>query len=187
VSLFEFIVGMISVILALAVAQLFVGIADLMQNRARVRFYLPHTIWVANIFLVMFLHWWSLWTFRDLSWNFAMFFFSLLGPSLLFLAATVVSPRGQTTESINLEDHFNGIRKMFFSIMVATIILISVDGPLFGTEPPINGIRIAQLTILATYVWGLFTQNKLAHFAISLVFLGSTIFVVIFRFLPGQG
>jgi hypothetical protein len=37
-SLFEFIAGMISVILALAVAHMF--------------------------------NWWSLWTFRDLSWNF---------------------------------------------------------------------------------------------------------------------
>ena len=33
-SLFEFIMGMISVILALAIAQLFVGVAELMQRRA---------------------------------------------------------------------------------------------------------------------------------------------------------
>lgn len=186
-SLFEFIVGMISVILALAVAQLFVGIADLMQNRARVKFYLPHSIWVANIFLIMFLHWWSLWTFKDLSWNFAMFFFSLLGPSLIFLAATVISPRGQTTEAIDLETHFSDIRKMFFSIMLATIVLFTLDGPLFGTEPPMNGIRVAQLTIMAMYVWGFLTRNHTAQSVVSLVVLGGAFAVVIFRFLPGQG
>lgn len=85
-SLFEFIVGMISVILALAVAQLFVGVAELVQNRARVRFFWPQGIWILNLFLITFVHWWSLWTFRDLSWNFGMFFFSLLGPSMMFFA-----------------------------------------------------------------------------------------------------
>ncbi len=66
-SLFEFIVGMISVIFALAVAQLFLGLAELVRNRARVRFFLAHGIWVVNLFLLTFLHWWTLWTFRDLS------------------------------------------------------------------------------------------------------------------------
>jgi len=75
---------MISVILALAIAQLYLGMADLLQNRARVRFFLPHTLWNINLFLLAFIHWWSLWTFRELSWNFAMFFYSLLGPSLIF-------------------------------------------------------------------------------------------------------
>ena len=73
------------------------------------------------------------------------------------------------------------------SIMLATIVLFTLDGPLFGTEPPMNGIRVAQLTIMAMYVWGLLTRNHLAQSVISLVVLGGTTAVVIFRFLPGQG
>ena len=185
-SLFEFIVGMISVILALALAQLFAGFGELIQNRERVKFYLPHSVWVANIFLLMFLHWWSLWAFKDLSWNFAMFFFSLLTPSLFFLSATIISPRGHRAETIDLEDHFNKIRKLFFSIMIATVAFASMDGPLFGTEPPINGIRIAQLTTLAAYTWGIFTRNNKAQSLIGLLALGSATAVVFLRFLPGQ-
>ena len=41
-SLFEFIVGMISVILALAIAEMFLGAARLVENRARVRFSWMH-------------------------------------------------------------------------------------------------------------------------------------------------
>ena len=44
-DIFEFIVGMISVILALAIAQLFIGVSDLIQRRYRVRFFLPHSVW----------------------------------------------------------------------------------------------------------------------------------------------
>jgi len=52
-SLFEFIVGMVSIIMALAVAQLFVGITELMQQRARVKYFLPHSIWVLDLFLMV--------------------------------------------------------------------------------------------------------------------------------------
>jgi len=186
-GLFEFIVGMISVILALAVAQLFIGIGELLQNRARVKTYLPHSIWAANLFLLMFLHWWSLWSFRELEWNFAMFFFSLLGPSLIFLATTVISPRHRSTDSVDLEVHFNDIRKLFFSIMIATILFFSLDGPLFGTEPAMNGIRMSQLAILTMFIWGYFSENRSAQIAIALAVAGGTTAVVVIRFFPGQG
>ena len=136
-SLFEFIVGMISIILALAVAQLFVGVSELMQRRARVLFFWPHGIWVVNLFMITFIHWWSLWTFRDLPWNFAMFFYSLLGPSLLFFAATMVSPRDWSSESIDLRAHFLNIRQVFLSVFM--IMLVGMGAPMtigaaFGIE-----------------------------------------------------
>ncbi len=79
-DIFEFIVGMISVILALAIAQLFIGVSDLNQRRERVKFFFPHSVWATVLFLGAFLHWWSLWTFKDQDWNFAMFFLQLAWP-----------------------------------------------------------------------------------------------------------
>jgi len=178
---------MISVILALATAQLFLGIAELLQNRTRVQFFVPHGVWLVNLFLITFLHWWSLWTFRGLSWNFGMFFFSLLGPSLMFFATTIINPRGSSQEAIDLEDYFHSIRKTYFTVMIAMLLLFSLDGPIFGTEPPLNGIRAAQATMLAMYIWGLFAESRLSQAIISLVVLGGTSAVVILRFLPGQG
>jgi hypothetical protein len=186
-SLFEFIVGMISVILALAIAQLFIGIADLLQNRNRVRFFLPHTLWNINLFLLTFVHWWSLWTFRDLSWNFAMFFYSLLGPSLIFFAATIVNPRNISRESIDLQEHYFSSRQLFLIVMILTVIAITLDGPLFGTEPPLNLLRATQVALVGFAAWGLVTENRRIHLAISLAVLGVVTSVTIIRFLPGQG
>ena len=92
-DLFEFVTGMISVTLALAAAQLFLGIAQLVQTPAKVRVSLTHGAWVAVLFLITFLHWWSLWDFRDLSWTFPMFGFSLVGPGLMFFAVVLINPR----------------------------------------------------------------------------------------------
>jgi hypothetical protein len=91
-SLFEFVIGMISVLIALAVVQLLVGIGRLVQARGKVTTYAAHSLWNMVIFVMLFLHWWSLWDFRDLAWNWAMFFFSLMGPTLSFFAATLISP-----------------------------------------------------------------------------------------------
>ena len=184
-SLFEFVVGMISVILALAAAQLFVGVAELMQRRAHVRFYLPQGIWVVNLYMIMFIHWWSLWAFRDISWNFAMFFYSLIGPSLMFFAATIISPRDQSAEVIDLKDHFLNIRQFFLSVFIVMLVLFTFDGPLFGTEEPFNVLRATQAFLFAMAVWGLVTDNSRVHLAISLAVLVAVFGFAIIRFLPG--
>lgn len=185
-SLFEFIIGMISVILALAVAELFLGVARLVENRARVRFSLAHGVWIVNLFLIMFLHWWSLWTFRALSWNFGMFFFSLLAPSLIFFAATLINPRNLTEAKIDLAAYFLDIRKVFMTVVIAMMVLSSLDGPLFGTEPAFNGLRAAQTLIIALPVWGLLSDNGRIQSAIALAVLASLCANRMIRFVPGQ-
>ena len=185
-SLFEFIVGMISVILALSVAQLFLGVADLVQQGVRVRFFLPHGLWVINLFLLAFLHWWSLWTFKELSWNFGMFFYSLTGPSLMFFACAMISPRNPTTTEIDLADYFLGIRKWFLSIIAVVMVCFSFDGPLFGTEPLLNELRAVQMSIVTISILGVFSANRLFHTAASVGVLLVLCVGVFIRFMPGQ-
>ena len=183
-TLFEFIVGMISVIFALSVAQLFVGVADLLQQGVRVRYFLPHGIWVANLFLLTFLHWWSLWTFRELTWNFGMFFYSLIGPSLMFFACTMISPRHAA--SVDVLDHFLGIRRWFLSIVAVLMLLFSFDGPLFGTEQLLNKLRAVQFSIAAIAIAGIFSANRRFHVAASIFVLLCLCAGVSIRFLPGR-
>lgn len=186
-DIFEFIVGMISVILALAIAQLFIGVSDLIQRRDRVRFFLPHSVWATVIFLIAFLHWWSLWTFKDLDWNFAMFFYSLLGPSLMFFAITILNPRDRGEDSLDLAEYFMDTRRYFLGVMLVVFLLFTFDGPLFGTERFFNSLRVVQAVGTACIFWGILSDNRRAHTIISLVVLGSLFAAVSLRFLPGQG
>ena len=185
-SLFEFIVGMVSIIMALAVAQLFVGITELMQQRARVKFFLPHGIWVVNLFLIIFVHWWSLWTFRDLEWNFAMFFYSLLGPSLMFFLATMLGPRHQGPGTIDVMAHFMNIRPYFLAVFMIMLALVTFDGPLLGTEELLNPLRAAQAFLFVIAAWGLATEKTLVHLAISVAVLIGVGAIAVIRFFPGQ-
>jgi hypothetical protein len=177
---------MISVIFALSVAQLLLGVADLLQRGARVRFFLAHSLWVINLFLLTFLHWWSLWTFRELSWNFGMFFYSLIGPSLMFFACTMISPRSTATIDVDLSDYFLRNRKWFLSILAVLLVFFSFDGPLFGTEPLLNELRAAQLSIVAISTFGIYSANRHFHKAASIGVLLILCIAVFIRFLPGQ-
>jgi hypothetical protein len=175
---------MISVILALAVAQLFLGAADLVRHRVRVRSFLGHSVWLINLFLLGFLHWWSIWAFRDLQWNFGMFFFSLIGPSLMFFAAAVLNPRDFTAESVDLAEYFLGIRRFFFVVLILMLVLFTVDGPLFGTEPAFNSARLTQVFVLIIVACGFFSNGRKGQIAISLTTLAILCALVLIRFFP---
>lgn len=184
-SLFEFVAGMISVILALSVAQLFLGVARLIQRPGHVRFFVPHAVWNANLFMITFIHWWSLWDFRDLSWTFPMFFLTLLGPSLMFFASTVINPRHLTNDRVELETHFFEVRRPFMIVFIAMMVAISIDGPLFGTEEPFNSLRLGQTLVTGAAVWGLFSTKPGAHAIAAVGALLVIVFVTFVRFIPG--
>ncbi len=185
-SLFEFISSMIGVLIALTIAQLLVSVGRLAQHRQRLRPYLPHTLWVVVIFLFSFLHWWSLWDFRDLSWNSAMFFFSLGGPLLLFFSVTLLNPEPRGTEEvIDLEAHFREVRVLFLSAVLGGLLFLTFDGPLFGTEPWFNTLRATQLLfclaiLCALVVSKTWMQVLAAATLVVLLILASAV-----RFLPG--
>lgn len=159
-SLFEFIVGMISVILALAVARLLSGVSELIQSKGNVRFALVHAVWVLNLFLLTFLHWWTLWAFRDLHWNFLMFFYGLIGPSLMFFASAMITPRIQTERTVDLNAYFLDTRRYFLPVFVVMSLFFVLDGPLFGTEKFLNTARAAQILVIAIAASGLLTASS---------------------------
>ncbi len=186
-SLFEFISSMISVLIALAVAQLLISTGRLAQSRGRVRHYLPHALWNVAIFLIAFLHWWSLWDFRDLAWNSAMFFFSLMGPLLLFFAVTLLSPAPRAEdEFIDLPAHYRGIRVLFLLVFLATLVFFTLDGPLFGTEPFFNTLRVTQMLLIACVCLCLVTERTVVQVVGSGIVVATLVYGTFVRFMPGQ-
>lgn len=186
-SLFEFISVMISVLIALGLAQLLVSQGRLAQCRERVRGYLPHTLWNVAILLVGFLHWWSLWDFRDLEWNSAMFFYSLFGPLLLFFAVTILNPEVRTeTEVIDLEKHYGTVRMLFLSTLFAALLVMTGDGPLFGTEPLFNSLRVTQAVFALCLVASMLSAQRHVQVLASATVVGLLVFATGVRFLPGM-
>ncbi len=186
-SLFEFISSMISVLIALTVAQLLVSIGRLAQHRQRVRPYLPHALWSICIFLLAFLHWWSLWDFRDLPWNSAMFFYSLMGPLLLFFSVTLLNPEpGPGDEVVDIRAHYEEVRPLFLSVLLVALLFFTFDGPLFGTEAAFNVLRLTQLLILLAIALAIFSARHGVQLVTSVSVLVILTYATTVRFLPGN-
>lgn len=184
-SLFEFIVGMISVLIALTVAQLLVGLGRLVQAPGRVRLYLPHSLWNGALFLLLYLHWWSLWDFRALEWNSAMFFFSLMGPTFAFFASTLLTPLPAGDAPVDLRAHFDRIRPLFLAVLAGGMVFMIADGPLLGTEAWLNPLRGVQAVMVSATLAGLFSARPGLQILVAAINLLALLGIGAVRFLPG--
>ena len=91
-DLFSYILILTSVIYALAIAQILEGLSRLTQSSATIRSFLPHSIWVLNLFVFIFLVWWATWEFRDIEWSFPKYVYMLIAPTALFFTCSLLLP-----------------------------------------------------------------------------------------------
>ena len=89
-DIFSFILVMVSLVLAIGVTHLVHGVASLIRLRGGTRIEPLPLVWAANLFLVAAIYWWSLWDFRSVDWRFHHFFYLLLAPALLHVAASLL-------------------------------------------------------------------------------------------------
>jgi hypothetical protein len=184
-DLFEFIIGIISVILSLALAQLFLGLASLLQRPQPVKLSLDHSTWVLTILLLTFLHWWSLWDFREIEWTYPKFLFALAAPSLMFFAATLINPKEITGDALDLADHFEKVRRPFLIVFIVMGSIMTLDGPLFGTEPVFNILRAIQIVVILCAVAALVVESRKVHVVAGMLSASVLALATAVRFAPG--
>lgn len=134
-SIFEFVSVILSVIFALCLSHLLIGVSALTKARGQIRSFVPHSIWLVATFLGAIQVWWSQWDFQALEWSFPAFFYVLLAPTLLFFAIGLLIPDRIGEEPIDLKDHFSGVRHFFLTAMLVFVVLTWLDGPLLAGQP----------------------------------------------------
>jgi hypothetical protein len=128
---FAYLAGMTSIILGLGVTRLFAGIGQSVEHRKAVRPYWVHMLWVLNLFLFITLEWWIRFRWQgQQEWNFFIFFFLVLTPSVSFLLSVILFP--SKIEETNIKQHFYHNRKWFFSVAALLPPLDAADTLLKG-------------------------------------------------------
>jgi len=184
-SLFEFISVIIAVVLALCLGQLLLGISALVKARLRVRAFLPHTIWIGLLFLLVLQHWWAQWDFRGVEWTYPSFLYVVLGPTLLFLAVSLLIPETAGHEPIDLRSHFLGVKRLFMLVMLAFVLVTWFDGALVQGQSAFGPIGWLHLGWVGVVLVGLSTQNARAHLFVALAGVALLMFATTIRFFPG--
>jgi hypothetical protein len=130
-QVFAYLAGMTSIILGLGMTRLFVGFGTTVEHRKSVRPYWVHILWVFNLLLFIALEWWIRFRWQNWQdWNFFIFLFQLLSPSVSFLLSVFLFP--STIADTDFKRHFYHNRKWFFSVAALLPLLDAADTLLKG-------------------------------------------------------
>ena len=161
-SLFEFLMVLVSLIIGLGIAELLSGVAKTIRNRETVRLYWIHAAFVVIVFLALLQSWWEIWGVRNVPvWTFIGLLMMLGGPIGLFLIAHLIFPE-RIVEADFKEYYYEKMRPVLW-VAVLTVLVSSTFRPvilgadLFALNNLSSFVLIVLLSILA------FTKKTIIH------------------------
>ena len=123
---FSYLSVLLSIILGLAIAQVLQGYRALLLARGRVRLSTPVLIWSGLLLLFVTQAWWASFGLRQrMNWDFLSFAIILLQMVLLYMLAAVIFPEVEPGDRVDLVDHFDRHRRIFYSFLIA-MLMVSV-------------------------------------------------------------
>ena len=133
-SLFEFLMVLLSIIIGLGLAEILQGIARQIRNRDSVSGYWVHAVAVCLVFVALLQQWWEIWGLQNYSgWSFLGLLMMLTGPIGLFLISYLLFP--QPVKGANYREHYYGPMRPVWWIAVLTVTLATLFRPIvFGEE-----------------------------------------------------
>ena len=170
-TIFEFLMVLVSVILALGLAQLLTGAGQRVVLGGQIRPWWVHSVWLVILGLVHVQLWWGLW-FRfnapDFGFSFLHFAYLLTGPAILFLSVYILLPGSHPDDA---EAHFFRVRRPFYFLSLVTA-LWAMAGPFIYERAVPIGFRVIQAALVALALLGLASSKRQVHSAIAPVYLG---------------
>jgi hypothetical protein len=177
---FAYLSVLTSIILALGITRVLTGIGRLLQFRGHVQLYWVHLLWSLNVFLYLVLNWWILfrWAAQG-QWNFFLFLFVLLSPTVAYLLSELLFPI-PLEDGVDFKQHFYLNHRWFFVLAALLPLIDAVDTLLKGREHFAAQGPFYVLTILLLFglnVTAAWTKRERFHEAFSIFFL---IYLLIF-------
>ncbi len=132
-SLFEFLMVLVSIIIGLGIATILTGIARLIRSRESIQGYWVHSVVVTAIFFALLQQWWEIWGLRVAAeWTFHGLLMMLTGPVGLFLIAHLLFP--EPMQGANIREYYHGAMRPIWWLGVMTVVLATLFRPLiFGS------------------------------------------------------
>jgi len=164
-SIFEFIMVMVSLILALALAQALRGATELVTSTKR---YWVHAVWLFSIVLLILFTWWSYWDWNTVSaWRLTTYLGALVFPMILFSAVYLLVPATRSGDT-DWQAHFFAVHVWFLSLMISMIVCaVAIHIWIFET-PFFHPYRLFHAGLILVYIIGLLSQSPKIHGVLSI-------------------
>lgn len=172
-SEFEYVSVLISIVLALGIAEITISWGRLLQNREYVQFSWLHGFWCVFAMFMIIQYWWGFWNYRTLEdWDLVTLVLIVLRVVSLVLCAIVITPTQIFSGNINLEDFYFENAKTFFLIGALTFAVAELtDIFLLGT-PIFHAKILVRAAGIGAAVAVALTQRKAVHRAFPLAGFG---------------
>jgi hypothetical protein len=171
---FSYLSVVTSIVIALGLTRILTGLGTMMETRDKIRPYFVHLLWALNLFLFLVLNWWILFRWESYQdWNYFLFLFILLTPTVAFLLTVLLFPTTQT-DDVDFKKHFYANHRWFFILGATLPILDFLDTYLKGydhlvSQGPLYIITITLLSGLSLIA--AFTKREKYHAIYAIFFL----------------
>ncbi len=185
-DIFEFVLVMVSLVLAIGLTSLLREVSAMISDRNTRHFELVRLTWIAILFLYVVSYWWSMWDFRAVEWTFPGYVFLLLVPTLLYIAMDLLVRCGASNGATTPAEAFEGIRVPFFATMFVVQMLGTWDDWLLSVAPIWTPLRWLQIVVIVLFAASAFISRPVAQKVIALSVLALLAFGMFgLRYLPG--
>ena len=169
---FEYVMVMVSLILALALAQTLRGLPEILTSDKR---YWPHALWLATLVLLVLQAWWAYWDFNVIEvWTVTAYIATLVMPVILFASIYLLVPATRDAD-IDWRNHFYSVRRWFFVLgILMSSMAIFVTIWYFDT-PLLHPYRVFQAIFLGIWVVGIVSASERVHKALAVLMMASLI------------
>ena len=156
-SQFEYIMVMVSLILALGVAQALRGLSEVVTSEKR---YTPHTVWIAYFAVLIIQNWWAYWDYNNVDeWRFTTYLFVLLNPITLFASVYLLVPNTRTS-GIDWREHLLSVTPWVCGLGVFSVASSIASNVIYFDSLLLHPYRIFQVLIGVLYLAGIFAKNE---------------------------
>ena len=168
-SQFEYVTVFLSILLALAAAEILAGLGRLIREREHIRIYWVHVAWMLLMILAVTQSWWVIWNVRAHEFTSFFEFLVIVVPRMIWvLVAFLLSPPISPGEPFDLRDYY--FRHIRWVALLGAVGLfgIAFSRAALGVEnalSPVNGIRVVVIGILVSLG---FSKNPKIHEAAAL-------------------
>lgn len=169
-SLFEFLMVLVSIIVGLGIAEVLTGIARRIRYRQSATGYWLHSVLVALIFFALLQQWWEAWNLRAVeTWEFHALLLMLAGPVGLYLIAHLLFP--ERVDGQDFRDYYERHLQPIWWLAAVTVLLATVFRPVVFDRSLLSVDNATSLLFLAGFVTLGLVRRRRLHEVLVPIFL----------------
>ena len=181
-SLFEFLMVMVAIILGLGATQALRGLSRIARSKKPSA---AVVMWAIALFYLYIQVWWAFWDLHAFDgWTQFLYYFQLAIPCAIFGATELLVPMGMQADA-DWREHFQQVRIWFYSVFSAVVILGILFSWVFFDVPFTHPYRLIQLLGLAIAITGLMVRRPSIHVWLATLYFFTLLSgQMLFRLLP---